>query len=117
MELNRYAEEAVQTFPADLLIDSGPSQPQEPRPYVCTDPDCDRSYDQRHELNRHMKKHSRPCACPVQGCAMKFPDKKGLDRHTATHGIGRGEFDCPDCPKKFTRSDNLTRHRQKRCKG
>ncbi|KAK1636384.1 hypothetical protein BDP81DRAFT_429592 [Colletotrichum phormii] len=59
-----------------------------------------------------MRKHSKPCACSVESCTERFADKKSLDRHQATHGIGRDSLDCPDCTKKFTRADNLFRHQQ-----
>ncbi|KAK1450669.1 hypothetical protein CCUS01_02125 [Colletotrichum cuscutae] len=117
MDAEMYAQEAVRTplhTAAALPLESNPPQQPHQLPFICTgDPNCTRSYEKKHELNRHMRKHSKPCACTVENCTARFADKKGLDRHKATHGIGRDEFDCPGCTETFTRADNLYRHRQK----
>ncbi|KAK2028793.1 hypothetical protein LX32DRAFT_387246 [Colletotrichum zoysiae] len=87
------------------------SRSQSQGPYTC----CNKLYNTKHKLNRHMKTHSKPSACPSEFCGYRCADKKGLRRHMqAYHSSQKHSFKCDGCDKVFTRQDNLTRHRNRR---
>lgn len=51
----------------------------------------------------------RPFHCTWPGCAKKFSRSDELTRHFRTH-TGEKRFMCPLCDKCFMRSDHLTKH-------
>ncbi|XP_016321575.1 Krueppel-like factor 9 isoform X2 [Sinocyclocheilus anshuiensis] len=51
----------------------------------------------------------RPFQCTWPGCAKKFSRSDELTRHFRTH-TGEKRFTCPLCDKCFMRSDHLTKH-------
>ncbi|XP_016423980.1 Krueppel-like factor 9 isoform X2 [Sinocyclocheilus rhinocerous] len=51
----------------------------------------------------------RPFQCTWPGCAKKFSRSDELTRHFRTH-TGEKRFMCPLCDKCFMRSDHLTKH-------
>ncbi|EFQ30874.1 hypothetical protein CGRA01v4_12944 [Colletotrichum graminicola] len=84
-------------------------------PYACEI--CNKCYNKKHELNRHMKHHIKPEVCKSKGCGHRCADPSDLDRHEQVyHSSEKRRFKCNKCPKGFTRSDNLTRHRKNSCK-
>ncbi|KAK1985858.1 hypothetical protein LZ30DRAFT_767809 [Colletotrichum cereale] len=92
---------------------TGVSQGQARGPYVCGK--CNKPYSKQHELNRHMKRHTKPWACTFasEGCKHRYAEKKELDRHVQTyHSAQKPNIKCDACLKAFTRQDNLTRHRK-----
>ena len=46
-------------------------------------------------------------------CDKSFKHKVSLDRHKNSHDDEKESFDCDRCASKFTRKDNLTKHRQR----
>jgi hypothetical protein len=93
---------------------------------MCTVQDCRRFgkiYLDLRTYNKHMKHHIRPVACQVHGCGHKTGDNKDMNRHywaahppwAKRHNIPRDKGGkCDFCGKKFTRSDNLTKHIKKK---
>lgn len=51
----------------------------------------------------------RPFQCTWPDCAKKFSRSDELTRHVRTH-TGEKRFTCPLCDKCFMRSDHLTKH-------
>jgi len=85
---------------------------------------CSQIFPKRYKLNKHLKKHLRPFSCTVAGCQRAFEFKKDLERHLkAKHREtvpGTALFYCPyegckfslDAGAGLTRKDNLNRHIQ-----
>lgn len=51
----------------------------------------------------------RPFECTWPDCGKKFSRSDELTRHYRTH-TGEKRFNCPMCDKCFMRSDHLTKH-------
>ncbi|KAG8431447.1 hypothetical protein GDO86_018696 [Hymenochirus boettgeri] len=51
----------------------------------------------------------RPFPCTWPDCLKKFSRSDELTRHYRTH-TGEKQFRCPLCEKRFMRSDHLTKH-------
>lgn len=51
----------------------------------------------------------RPFECTWPDCGKKFSRSDELTRHYRTH-TGEKRFNCPLCDKCFMRSDHLTKH-------
>ncbi|CZR52627.1 uncharacterized protein PAC_02504 [Phialocephala subalpina] len=95
--------------------------------WVCEYPECNRSFSQRHKLNRHQKYHTKPHRCLESGCIgrrIAFSLEKDLIRHQSQHNGCRFFCSYVDCSHSidglnggFTRKDNLKRHltNQHRC--
>ncbi|OPJ82305.1 hypothetical protein AV530_014085 [Patagioenas fasciata monilis] len=54
-------------------------------------------------------KGERPFPCTWPDCLKKFSRSDELTRHYRTH-TGEKQFRCPLCEKRFMRSDHLTKH-------
>ncbi|KAF2753150.1 hypothetical protein EJ05DRAFT_227015 [Pseudovirgaria hyperparasitica] len=89
--------------------------------YICTE--CDEKFAKGHQLNKHMRKHTRPHKCDILGCGRSFAQNRDLKRHKdAKHSINtqgttalRGVHLCeyPPCNyalRGFSRKDNCDRH-------
>jgi hypothetical protein len=65
---------------------------------------------------KHTLYHTKPFACPVADCEMRFGRQRDLERHEkAVHDSssgGKEEFRCvvEGCGKEYYRKDNLQRH-------
>ncbi|KHJ93892.1 zinc finger, C2H2 type [Oesophagostomum dentatum] len=59
----------------------------------------------------HLRGHAgnKPFACDWQHCTKRFTRSDELQRHRRTH-TGEKRFACGHCGKKFMRSDHLTKH-------
>lgn len=51
----------------------------------------------------------RPFVCSWLFCNKRFTRSDELQRHRRTH-TGEKRFQCPECNKKFMRSDHLSKH-------
>lgn len=51
----------------------------------------------------------RPYECSWSFCGKKFTRSDELQRHRRTH-TGEKRFQCPECLKRFMRSDHLSKH-------
>ena len=51
----------------------------------------------------------RPFVCNWIFCGKRFTRSDELQRHRRTH-TGEKRFQCPECSKKFMRSDHLSKH-------
>ncbi|KAF1597296.1 UNVERIFIED_CONTAM: Transcription factor Sp3, partial [Eudyptes robustus] len=52
---------------------------------------------------------NKPFACDWNMCTKKFTRSDELQRHRRTH-TGEKRFVCTQCSKKFMRSDHLSKH-------
>jgi uncharacterized Zn-finger protein len=91
--------------------------------FVCPFPECQREFQKRWSLTRHMRKHTgekvssrssltinnpafQPFRCGI--CNKEFVEKCGLVRHEQTHAQERHwECDVPGCKKKFKLKEYL----------
>ncbi|BGP10755.1 hypothetical protein JCM10049v2_006647 [Rhodotorula toruloides] len=60
---------------------------------------------------RHPPKKEQPkrFVCPHPGCGRPFTRNFNMQSHYKSH-LGIREFDCPACPKKFSRRHDRARH-------
>nr|XP_023908576.1 transcription factor IIIA-like [Quercus suber]POF15483.1 transcription factor iiia [Quercus suber] len=93
------------------------------RPYACGEDDCDKTFQRKEHLTRHIKdKHSdeRPHICSYSvtnafgesvQCAKSFHTAAKLRRHVAAHEE-KEQTKCsePGCGKIFRRQETLQRH-------
>ncbi|KAF8854903.1 hypothetical protein BDZ45DRAFT_805455 [Acephala macrosclerotiorum] len=109
-------QDAAEPPRAQIRTPTGP-------PYLCDF--CPQTFQQRHQVNTHMKKHTLDFKCGVAGCTTDgFRYRKDRDRHVREKHPETSEsepFFCPDrtCKhsrergKGFARKDNYRRHVQK----
>ncbi|XP_053546476.1 oocyte zinc finger protein XlCOF7.1 isoform X2 [Bombina bombina] len=77
------------------------------KPYSC--PECEKSFNQKSCLVRHLKIHTgeKPFIC--SDCGKGFSQNSSLLRHQKLH-TGDNEFTCTVCGKCFTQKSALVRH-------
>ena len=70
--------------------------------------ECDKSYSNKENLNRHkltkhskLMEHQRREECDE--CDSSFSNKENLIRHKSNQHPESGDYQCRDCPGKFTR--------------
>ncbi|XP_074660404.1 uncharacterized protein LOC141912882 [Tubulanus polymorphus] len=85
------------------------------RIYVCSMPDCKRTFQKPSKLKIHLMQHTgeRPFKCSVEGCDWAFTTNYRLRRHEECHQKVKGyKCDKPDCGKTFTTIYNLNTHKR-----
>lgn len=91
--------------------------------FPCLSPGCEKVFDRKCDLKRHMKLHlgssERPHKCNV--CQEGFIYPKDLSRHQRKHSPSRPQLYChiEGCSRAdgFSRRDNLLRHIRKQHPG
>lgn len=89
---------------------------------VCEFPDCEKTFEHRHEYHRHKKSHTRPAKCTH--CGAGFETSKDVSRHINSIHAPTKLFFCTFQRCKFSRSsadshgfprkDNWRRHMKSR---
>ena len=70
---------------------------------------CHRSYNNKDDLNQHMKVHYKSKALKCDICFKVFKRKSNLKRHYRTP-TGEKPFACQVCYKNFSQKYDLVRH-------
>ncbi|KAJ3316361.1 hypothetical protein HDU76_001864 [Blyttiomyces sp. JEL0837] len=88
-----------------------PAPHRAPGPYLCTHPNCSKSYatSQRLRAHRRIHRRQRKHACSHPNCDAIFFRWQDLKRHGLTHSRVRAVV-CELCQARFTRQDALNRH-------
>ncbi|CAH7667655.1 zinc finger protein 37 [Phakopsora pachyrhizi] len=83
------------------------------KPYKCQHPNCGKSFALQSALTIHSRTHSglKPFRCHFEGCKASFSESSNLSKHLRTH-TGVKPFECERCGKRFSRSDQLIRHKK-----
>uniref|UniRef100_A0A672HBU9 C2H2-type domain-containing protein n=1 Tax=Salarias fasciatus TaxID=181472 RepID=A0A672HBU9_SALFA len=58
----------------------------------------------------------KPFKCKWEGCERRFTRSDELSRHRRTH-TGEKKFACPMCLSRFMRSDHLAKHTRRHLAG
>jgi len=80
------------------------------KPFSCGD--CDMRFISKAELRSHRRVHTRetPYQCSV--CGKCFTQQSTLGRHNKVVHLGMRPYKCKICPKTFKRCDHLNHHVQ-----
>jgi hypothetical protein len=80
--------------------------------FQCPYPQCDRIFNQAHNLKSHMICHSgeRPFGCTSKSCNATFRRKHELHRHFQTSHSNIRPHVCELCGRGFSRRDHYKRH-------
>ena len=83
------------------------------KPYVCDYPGCGKAFSVAGSLTIHKRVHSgaKPFKCKFPGCGKAFAESSNLTKHARIHS-GEKPFSCQECGKRFSRPDQVSRHRK-----
>ncbi|XP_053312372.1 transcription factor IIIA [Spea bombifrons] len=81
--------------------------------FICSFPDCNKSFNKDWKLQVHLCKHTgqKPFRCEYEGCDKGFATMYHLSRHTVTH-TGEKNYKCEseECDLKFSTKANMKKH-------
>lgn len=95
--------------------------PSQPLGLVCREGKCaqnPKKFEKVYDLTKHMKQHTRPHKCPIEGCRFAeggnpggFGQPRDLENHMKTHDP-KPSYKCyiAGCTSSATRKDNMVRH-------
>ncbi|KAK4685921.1 hypothetical protein P7C73_g4219, partial [Tremellales sp. Uapishka_1] len=85
-----------------------------PRPFLCTETGCEKSFIQRSALTVHRRVHTgeRPHHC--ESCNKAFADSSSLARHRRIHS-GKRPYSCKvdGCGRSFARRNTYLKHHKR----
>lgn len=89
-----------------------PTNVTDEKEFICNYGDCRKVYAKAGHLKAHIRRHigDKPYVCHWPNCTWKFSRSDELSRHRRSHS-GIKPYQCDLCPKCFSRSDHLTKHR------
>jgi len=86
------------------------------RPFVCTEPDCDKTFPRKDHLQRHMRNahsgssHEDAHICEWEGCGKTFTSAGRLQRHKDVHESKLHCTEYPPCHESFRKQTALEAH-------
>ncbi|KAI4653895.1 hypothetical protein J4E93_001663 [Alternaria ventricosa] len=86
------------------------------RPFICTEPGCDKTFPRKDHLQRHLKNaHSDPATertftCDWNGCGKSFTSNGRLQRHRDVHESKLYCTGFPPCNEAFRKAKALEAH-------
>eukprot|EP00347_Sterkiella_histriomuscorum_P014409 403360975 len=85
--------------------------------FLCTYPDCGKSFSRKSRLKAHLHLHwgTQPFRCEYPGCTKAFSERPNLIIHNRIHTKEK-PFSCKMCGKKFTTKGNMKDHERRHFK-
>ena len=109
--LNSYFLHAFKQIHLSLVLIVFPLSTSGERPFICTEPGCDKSFVRKAHLQRHTFSHSdeRPFSCSI--CNSAFKVLSNLRKHEKIHA-GKKPYTCHvvDCDSAFLKKTQLYSH-------
>jgi uncharacterized Zn-finger protein len=96
----------------DLLSGSTACSPLSPQPqrYFCKFLGCHKSFSRKFNLNAHLCCHLPQKPFVCVECPLKFSRRHDLTRHVKSKHFLKSYGPCRDCDAMFSRSDAYQRH-------
>ncbi|KAL5337096.1 hypothetical protein BJX70DRAFT_370625 [Aspergillus crustosus] len=103
---------ALPTHPAAVVVEEPQPRSGKKRKYVCTLPQCGKSFAQKTHLDIHMRAHTgdKPFICKEPLCGQRFSQLGNLKTHQRRH-TGEKPFSCDICHKSFAQRGNVRAHK------
>ncbi|KAF7591964.1 hypothetical protein BBP40_000811 [Aspergillus hancockii] len=95
-----------------MMVEEPQSRSGKKRKYVCTLPNCGKSFAQKTHLDIHTRAHTgdKPFICKEPSCGQRFSQLGNLKTHQRRH-TGEKPFSCDICQKKFAQRGNVRAHK------